>query len=68
MRSDLVPDVLSEAVHEIRVQRLDAGRARSELGWAPRFDLDEGLRRTIAWYRRFFGEPSDLQGARGGRA
>jgi CDP-glucose 4,6-dehydratase len=56
MGSALEPEILAEAVHEIRVQRLDAGRARTELGWQPRFDLDEGLDRTIAWYRRHFGE------------
>jgi nucleoside-diphosphate-sugar epimerase len=26
-------------------------RARALLGWSPRVPLDEGLRRTIAWYR-----------------
>ncbi len=29
----------------------DTTRARTELGYAPQVDLDEGLRRTIAWYR-----------------
>lgn len=35
------------------VERLlsDNGRARELLGWAPEVDLDEGLRRTIAWIR-----------------
>lgn len=28
---------------------LDITRARRELGWAPRTDLDQGLRRTWAW-------------------
>jgi nucleoside-diphosphate-sugar epimerase len=26
-------------------------RIRDELGWAPRVDLDEGLRRTEEWLR-----------------
>jgi dTDP-glucose 4,6-dehydratase len=30
---------------------LDATRARSELGWAPRRGLDEGLAATVEWYR-----------------
>jgi len=51
LRSDLEPRILNEATHEIREQRLSAARAREELGWRPLFPLDEGLRRTIDWYR-----------------
>ena len=29
----------------------DIARARAELGWEPRVDLEEGLSRTIAWMR-----------------
>jgi nucleoside-diphosphate-sugar epimerase len=29
----------------------DTARARAELGFSPRVDLDEGIRRTAAWYR-----------------
>ena len=28
-------------------------RARELLGWSPKISLEEGLRRTIEWYRRF---------------
>ncbi len=31
---------------------LDAGRARRELGWQPRFDLEQGLRATVAYFRQ----------------
>jgi CDP-glucose 4,6-dehydratase len=55
MGSDLEPDVRNEASNEIRHQYLSARRAREELGWRPLFDLDEGLRRTIAWYRDILG-------------
>jgi CDP-glucose 4,6-dehydratase len=51
MGSTLAPDVRNEACHEIRHQSLSAEKARRVLGWSPRFTLDEGLRRTIAWYR-----------------
>jgi len=51
MGSDLTLDIRNEAVHEIRHQYLSADKARRLLGWAPLFTLDEGLTRTIAWYR-----------------
>jgi len=55
MRSDLAPDVRNDAVNEIRAQYLSAAKARDVLSWKPLFDLDEGLRRTIDWYREFLG-------------
>jgi len=52
--SDLEPDIRNEVTHEIRHQYLSAEKARKVLGWSPLFTLDEGLTRTIRWYRRFF--------------
>src|SRR5579871_1041148 len=52
-RPDLQPVVLNQAANEIPHQHLSAARARQLLGWQPRFDLDEGLRRTAAWYGDF---------------
>jgi CDP-glucose 4,6-dehydratase len=49
----LTADVRNEATNEIRHQYLSAAKAKKELGWAPRFTLDEGLTRTVAWYREF---------------
>jgi len=51
MGSDLTLDIRNEAVHEIRHQYLNAEKARRMLGWSPLFTLDQGLERTIAWYR-----------------
>ncbi|MHB8471000.1 MAG: GDP-mannose 4,6-dehydratase [Gaiellaceae bacterium] len=56
MRSELEPEVRNEASNEIRRQYLNAEKARRELGWAPLYTLDEGLGRTIEWYRRFFAD------------
>jgi CDP-glucose 4,6-dehydratase len=53
MDSDLEPVVLNEASNEIQKQCLSAAKARRVLRWSPLFDLDEGLARTIAWYREF---------------
>ena len=35
--------------------RVDSTRTREKLGWAPRHTLDEGLRKTIGWFRRWLG-------------
>lgn len=62
MGSDLEPDVRNEAKNEIIHQYLSASKARRELGWSPMFGLDEGLQRTIDWYRGFLchEKPSGL--------
>jgi CDP-glucose 4,6-dehydratase len=49
-RPDLRPVIRNIASTEIREQYLDATKARERLEWAPRFGIDKGLRRTIAWY------------------
>jgi CDP-glucose 4,6-dehydratase len=56
MKSDLSPDIRNEVTNEIRHQYLSAEKARRELQWKPMFNLDEGLQRTIDWYRDFFHE------------
>ena len=55
MGSQLEPDVRDEATNEIRNQYLSAAKARRELDWQPLYSLDDGLRRTIEWYRGFVG-------------
>ena len=59
MKSELVSDVRSEAVNEIRNQYLSAEKARKELNWRPLYTLDEGLTETIKWYRDFFGKQAE---------
>lgn len=51
MQSGLRPEIRSEATNEIRNQYLSSAKARRVLEWSPLFTLDDGLRRTIAWYR-----------------
>jgi CDP-glucose 4,6-dehydratase len=58
-RADLEPRVLNRAPGEIHDQTLSAAKARNTLGWRPRFDLDCGLRETIAWYREFLAASPD---------
>ena len=58
MGSDLKPEIRNEAHNEIRRQYLSAAKARRLLGWRPLFTLEEGLQRTIAWYKNFLGVSS----------
>ena len=50
-RDDLQPVVLAEARHEIPNQYLAATKLRDRLGWSPSVGLEEGLTRTVRWYR-----------------
>jgi CDP-glucose 4,6-dehydratase len=38
--------------HEARYLKLDSSRARTHLGWRPRWGLAEGLDAVVDWYRR----------------
>jgi CDP-glucose 4,6-dehydratase len=51
--SDLVPEIRNEVSNEIRHQYLSAAKARNRLGWAPLFTLEQGLDKTVAWYKEF---------------
>ena len=53
-RKDLRPRILNQAKSEIKHQYLSAEKARTILGWKPKYTLEQGLEETIAWYREFF--------------
>jgi CDP-glucose 4,6-dehydratase len=55
-RPDLEIDVRGEdmPLGEIPHQYLAADRARNELGWCPRFGLQDGIRATYDWYAELF--------------
>ena len=38
-----------------KVRQPDITRARALLGWEPRVDVDEGLKRTLEWFRETLG-------------
>jgi CDP-glucose 4,6-dehydratase len=55
MGSNLQVEILNGTNNEILHQYLSAEKARLQLGWKPLFTLEEGLARTIEWYKKFFG-------------
>lgn len=51
-REDLEPEVLGEKRADTRhVEHLSGEKIKERLGWEPRFSLEEGVRRTLDWYR-----------------
>ncbi len=53
MNPKFSPDIRNEVTNEIRHQYLTAEKARRVLGWKPMFNLNEGLQKTIDWYKEF---------------
>ena len=53
MSSPLEPVIMNEASNEIREQYLDATKFKTKLDWVPEFNLEEGLKQTINWYKNF---------------
>lgn len=53
MGSDLKPIILNQGSNEIKHQYLSAKKARDILGWNPKYTIDEGLSKTIEWYKDF---------------
>ena len=50
-RTDLEPVIENRARAEIRDQHLESSKAARLLGWKPKWPLEPGLEKTIAWYR-----------------
>ena len=53
-REDLEPVVLDKARAEIHDQYLSSAKAEKVLAWQALHPLEDGLRRTIDWYRDYF--------------
>jgi CDP-glucose 4,6-dehydratase len=51
---DVEPDYLGVGTPEGEIDRqfVDSAKLRELTGWVPRVDLEDGLRRTLEWYRR----------------
>jgi nucleoside-diphosphate-sugar epimerase len=49
---DLKPEYLPERAGDVRDSQADIGKAQRILGYAPVVSFEEGLRRTVDWYRR----------------
>jgi UDP-glucose 4-epimerase len=50
-RSDAEPELAPPRPGDLARSALDPGRARAELGWEPRVSLEQGVARTVDWFR-----------------
>ncbi len=46
--------ILNRAKYEIKNQYLSSDKAKKWLRWKPKYSLQKGLRKTIAWYKKFY--------------
>ncbi len=53
-KTHLKPKILDQAHLEIKDQTLDSSKAKKILGWKPKYSLEEGLAKTIQWYKHYF--------------
>ena len=51
--TDLSPDVVAVARHEIAEQSVSSARAREDLGWKPASGLADAMAETVDWYRSY---------------
>ena len=54
MNSAVKPTILNQSTNEIPKQYLSAKKARRLLSWKPQYRLEEGIDKTIHWYKDLF--------------
>jgi len=54
MGSELEPLILNQASNEIESQYLSSEKAKSLLNWKPLYSMEEGLEKTVDWYKNIF--------------
>ena len=45
---------LAKNVHEANFLKLDSSKAKTRLNWSNNYSLEEGLEKTMQWYKEFF--------------
>ena len=50
---EIKPVILDEAPNEIQTQYMSSEKAKHLLGWFPTHTLEEGLSKTLEWYKEF---------------
>lgn len=55
------PPPRGDEPHEAHVLKLDISRARADLGWQPRIDVEQALGLTAEWYRAYLDDPGSAR-------
>lgn len=61
MNSSLEPIIMNTATGEIPDQYLSAEKARNVLGWQPKYGFEDGIQKTVAWYRDFLEADNNVK-------
>jgi nucleoside-diphosphate-sugar epimerase len=57
---DMEPTFTEPRVGDVRMSRADIALAKEDLGYEVEVDFDEGLRRTVDWYREEYRQGRGL--------
>jgi len=55
------PDIRNCAKGEIHTQYLSSKKAKEILNWHPYYSIEEGLKETIEWYRRYLASCGEVE-------
>ena len=47
--------------HEENSLKLDCTKAKTKLGWSPKWNIDISLEKTIEWYKSYFAKKDMLK-------
>jgi CDP-glucose 4,6-dehydratase len=47
--------------HEATLLKLDITKAKEQLGWEPKWDLDTALEKTVSWYKSYYNGENMLE-------
>ncbi len=55
-----VPSLNENAPHEAGYLKLDSTKSMVGLGWKPAYAIDDAVRKTIGWYRKYYAGNADM--------